>query len=302
MKIIGAGLSGLIAAHAFPKAAIVESAPAPFSSHKALLRFRSESVSHMTHIPFKKVTVRKGIWHDGNFVQPTIALANQYARKVTRTVSGDRSIWDISTVERYIAPEDFYQRMVEQVGDRIQWNCQYDFSKIDDVPVISTAPLHVTLAACGIDAAEQFQRSSIVVKQFRLTNVDVYQTIYFPNPATHLYRASITGDLLICEFVKEPHEDDTWQAQIRAAFSIGIGEPIGEVKQRYGKIVALENEKFRRRSIAALSQERNIYSLGRFATWRNILLDDVVKDLSVIRDLIDSDDSYALRLKRFTKM
>ena len=32
----------------------------------------------------------------------------------------------------------------------------------------------------------------------------------------------------------------------------------------------------------------NIYSLGRFATWRPILLDDVVDDLAVIERMMSS--------------
>lgn len=40
-----------------------------------------------------------------------------------------------------------------------------------------------------------------------------------------------------------------------------------------------------------------IYSLGRFATWRQILMDDVVKDVKVIEQLIEQRDNYSRRLK-----
>jgi len=36
----------------------------------------------------------------------------------------------------------------------------------------------------------------------------------------------------------------------------------------------------------------NVYSLGRYATWRNILLDDVYHDINVIKQLMDSDGYY----------
>jgi hypothetical protein len=41
-----------------------------------------------------------------------------------------------------------------------------------------------------------------------------------------------------------------------------------------------------------LTEEHNIYSLGRFATWRQLLLDDLVKDIGVIEKLIDGNHLY----------
>ena len=49
------------------------------------------------------------------------------------------------------------------------------------------------------------------------------------------------------------------------------------------------DEDTRRWVIETLSQKEEIYSLGRFATWRNILLDDVLKDLQVIKKLMNAD-------------
>jgi hypothetical protein len=44
-----------------------------------------------------------------------------------------------------------------------------------------------------------------------------------------------------------------------------------------------------------LTHERNIYSLGRFATWRNILLDDVVDDIAAIKKLLKANSAYDIR-------
>lgn len=53
--IVGAGLSGLIAACKFPQASVFEASPSEKpAGHQALLRFRNESVSRITGIPFKR--------------------------------------------------------------------------------------------------------------------------------------------------------------------------------------------------------------------------------------------------------
>jgi hypothetical protein len=44
-----------------------------------------------------------------------------------------------------------------------------------------------------------------------------------------------------------------------------------------------------------LTHEHNVFSLGRFATWRNILLDDVVDDIVQVKRLLKSSSAYDLR-------
>jgi hypothetical protein len=66
-------------------------------------------------------------------------------------------------------------------------------------------------------------------------------------------------------------------------------------KQSYGKIAPID-EPLRRFVVENLSQQHGVYSLGRFATWRNILLDDVLQDLNVIKKLVNAD-SYTRKLQ-----
>ena len=74
--IVGAGLAGLIAAHAWPQCPVLEQGPEPVERHRALLRFRSDAVAKLIGVEFRRVTVRKAIFHDGRFVPPDISLAN----------------------------------------------------------------------------------------------------------------------------------------------------------------------------------------------------------------------------------
>lgn len=282
--IVGAGLAGLITAHIFQRETIFEAAPGPLEMHHALLRFRSDVVSKVTGIDFREVTVRKGIWSDGRFIEPTIAAANDYTQKCMGRLVGDRSIWNLEPVKRFIAPEDFYDQLIAAVGTRIRWSSEIDFkaAKRHDL-FISTAPLPIVMKSLGVDAPFEMEREPITVLRFRVQRSDVHQTVYFPNPNHSLYRASITGDLLICEFSGEPVGQ--WMEELCAAFRFWNELTIlDSVRQSYGKIAPVDNAQ-RRELLHWLTAEHGILSIGRFATWRNILLDDVVNDAAVVKRL-----------------
>lgn len=293
--IVGAGLAGLIAAQAFPNSRIVESSPQPQESHKALLRFRSDAVARVTGIEFKPVTVHKAIWHEGREAAPTPRLSNLYSQKCLAGRVADRSIWNLEPVTRWIAPEDFYDRLVESLSGRIEWGTEFNFAA-NTKPVVSTAPLSVVGRSLG-RKMPPLEFEPITVARYRIPYCDVHQTVYFPSHDHSLYRASITGDLLIAEFTGEPR--GFWIEEIEDAFGlVSLGDYLGIVEQKFGKIAPIDDD-VRRALVGELTTKHNIYSLGRFATWRNILLDDVVNDVGVIKKLMRSD-GYAQRIQAAT--
>lgn len=311
--IIGAGLAGLIAAHAFPGAKVLEANPPGDGAHKAVLRFRTDKVARLTGLDFRAVTVRKGIWFRGDYVRPNIAHANHYERKVlgpAAPLKGDRSIWNLEAAARFVAPEDFHAQLLGQVRDRVHYNTAYDFEGRDptQAPIINTAPLPVVMRSVNPDsAAEQlralvFRRAAIRVRRFMLAAADLFQTAYFPDPDLAVYRASITGNMLIVELTEEaPPGDPADAASLEAvarAFGLGgelaLTAELPATTQRYGKIAPMP-ESTRKQLLFDLTHNYGIYSLGRFATWRNILLDDVVDDIAVIKRLLRSASAYDLR-------
>ena len=292
--IVGAGLAGLLAAHAWPGARLIEGAPGPRSVHKALLRFRSDAAAKLTGTEFKRVRVRKGVFSRGQFCAPNIALCNQYALK-TIGVLRDRSIWNVDPVDRYVAPEDWYEQLLDAVCSRIDWDAPYQASP-ELPPVISTAPLPAIMRAHGMIVPD-LRRSGIRVTRWRVPNAAVYQTIYFPDPTTSVYRASITGSLLIVEEALDMlPEFRVWEQLIEGAFGISMAEAerVDAADQSFGKVDELEPA-LRKSILFELTSKFNVYSLGRFATWRNILLDDVVDDIAVIKRLLNSESKYELR-------
>ena len=295
VKIYGAGLAGLLAGSVFQNAEIVEASPKHTISHKALLRFRSPAVGDAVGIPFRKVRVHKGIYIDGKFVNPDISLANLYSNKVIGRLA-DRSIWNLDPVDRYVAPEDFIEELIDRCDSRIQWDTKVDAQQIEleKAQIISTMPMNVMLKlmaesdptqALDLNSPE-FNFSNITVKRWRIPDADVFQTVYFPNELSTIYRASITKDLLIAEYVGEP---DSMNFELFRAFGIFEEDciPMDSVKQGFGKIAPIDDQ-WRKNFIYKLSNNYDIFSLGRFGTWRNILMDDVLNDIQVIKKLMNT--------------
>jgi hypothetical protein len=293
--IVGAGLAGLIAAHAWPTATVLEAGPGPRQAHRALLRFRTDAVARLTGIEFRRVTVRKGLWAAGEFCAPNIRHANTYAQKVLGPdrLLGDRSVWNLDTVERFIAPETLYEQMIEAVGPRIHWNTPADFAGMRGA-VVSTAPLPATLAALGMKPECDFPRAPITVSRWVVPGADVFQTVYFPEPHLSVYRASITGSTLIVESVGPLELEDI--GAVEHAFGVRKDCWVNkeQVQQSFGKIAPIDDA-LRKQLLFRLTHEHNVFSLGRFATWRNILLDDVVDDIVQVKRLLKSSSAYDLR-------
>ncbi len=305
MNIIGAGLAGLLAGALNPgKHTIYEAQGHLPNNHGAVLRFRSDEISKALGISFKKVQVTKAIWYGGKYKQPTPGIQNFYSLKVTEEL-GRRSIANIDPVTRWIAPIDFTYQLSMRCN--ILFNHPFpEFGNSQDTPTISTMPMPVMIDHM-FDKPEycwaEFKRQEIWTRTFLLSDCDLYQTIYFPGDETPIYRASITGNKLIAEYCCEPVTALGFDLQtmkyICEAFGINanhmVADTVATTHQKYGKIIEIDHT-VRRSIMAKLTHEYNIYSLGRYATWRNILLDDVYHDIFKIRDLMNLDD-YSRRLK-----
>src|SRR4051812_789256 len=185
---------------------ICEAQPELPDNHSALLRFRSDSVSTATGIPFKKVRVLKAICREGNLYNvANLRDNNEYAFKVTGDVIV-RSILNLDPVERYIAPHGFISDMAQ--------SCIVDYNSpmCEPEECISTIPMPKLMdIVCWADKPE-FRYRPITTVNITLEDpiVDVYQTIYYPSDRYPYYRASLTGNLLTIEYAGgvQPHKVD----------------------------------------------------------------------------------------------
>lgn len=307
MKIYGAGLAGLLAGNMLRRhnPIIQEAQPSLPNNHAALLRFRTDAVSIATNIPFKKVNVRKAISFDNELLNDTnIKLSNLYSRKVTGAYRG-RSIENLAPSERYIAPLDFISQastqLIIEYGAKIDEQTLASLKAFKDEQVISTIPMNVMMGLTNWKDLPEFKFAPI----WSLTcdidaDCDIYQTIYYPDPMLPYYRASITGKHFIVEFNQDidvEQFEGIARDILQVDFGIsGVGLANMERKhQKYGKLLPID-ENIRRKFIVWLTNEYNIYSVGRFATWRQILMDDVVKDITMVEKML-LGSSYERNLK-----
>lgn len=300
MYIFGSGLSGCLAAIHFPNSVIIERSDGPVRNHYALLRMRTEAISQLTGIPFKKVTVDKWIARDGKTTnQVTLNDIIQYSKK-TNNIIAKRSIHDLAPEVRYIPPDDLHLRLLERLDGRIKFD--ESIEKIDkdyivtskrmiqrgSDPVISTLPIKVNAIACDVYTGEGVNVSSrmIFASHYIAHDYDMYTTVYFPGSETSVYRASIAGNRVIMESMLPITEAD--EDVVMGVFRCNMfTAEANNMQQQIGKMVPMDDD-IRKQLIYSMTVKANMYSLGRFACWRQILLDDVVKDIYAINRMMNT--------------
>lgn len=287
MIILGAGLTGMLCGALNPGSLIYEAGPKRPNQHKAVLRMKSDSISRILGIPFKKVTVHKALWYDGEERQATPRFAHMYSKKISGTISA-RSIFNLSSEERYIPPDNFAVLLEECC--KIEYETEIQSAVGFTVPVVSTIPMPALAKITNNSSlsAIDFWHEPIVVHQWEIENCNSYCTIYFPDPKMAVYRATINGSTLIVESQGDIKKDEF--AIVFRSLGILDASCVCTVEnhiQKYGKIRDIDWHK-RRQFIADMTIKHNIYSLGRFATWRpKVMMDDVLEDIFVIRRLIE---------------
>lgn len=302
IKIVGAGMAGLLAANMMRRRepVVYEMQGALPSNHSAVLRFRSPLVGEVLGVPFKPVRVLKSTLPWRNPVADSMA----YSRKVIGEYRTDRSLLPGTSVEdRWIAPPDLVDRMAE--GINIKYDTEFDFLA-EPSKVISTIPMPNLMIIFNYSPRPAFGYVQGRNVRVQLRRCDAYLSLYVPDPELEFSRVSVTGNEMIieCSHDVERLSGQRLDAILGRAMKVcGINTEVEAVElrdQRYQKIAPID-ETARRDFIHWISSQRGrAFSLGRYACWRpGLLMDDVVQDVRKIDGWLGSpSQNYDMELHR----
>ena len=312
--VLGAGIAGCIAYHAFrsENVSIIEAKPQndTIPTHKALMRLRDPEVARFLGADCREIEIEKGIFYQGEFVEPNILMNNLYSMKLYDEI-GKRSILKPGSSKRYVLNNGF------PAPENIMWDSKVkrikegliileDDTRIPYDYCISTLPMCVTQGLmkynlAGVDL--KFEAKEIHIRRYEIdTPSCVNQTIYYPDPKVPLYRATLQDSLIIAELSKKmkPGEKEEMELTIFKSFGIyaSVLKLISESTMPLGKIKVLE-EHTRLQYILWLTDNLNIFSFGRFAIWKPIRTDHLIGDIEKIKRIAiakDVESTYRSRL------
>jgi hypothetical protein len=318
--IIGAGLAGTIAYNAlrsYDPIVIESKPPTPkIKTHPAIMRLRDPQIAKYIGTDCSKIKVTKGIYFD-DFPQTSsdIQLNNLYSRKVYGSL-GNRSLNDLGEQERWLIdgyrPPDniIWNRKVSSIQNGIV-NCQNRDNPGTSIEkhkydiCVSTIPMPAMFNIVGtpkdvLDSTE-FDCNPVYVLRLKL-NIpsNIHQTIYYPEPTTSIYRATIQNQTMIIESMDDesyPFNVGEWKAELKMicrSFGIEINNIDRSLdycwkKIPIGKIKPIDEDK-RLHYIMWLTDKHNIFSFGRFSVWRPLRTDHLISDIEKIKRIIKAGD------------
>lgn len=206
--------------------------------------------------------------------------------------------------ERFIAPEDLIDQMVNNIPDEKLWldnvfTSNSVFLNNKTSKIISTIPMPALMKMLEYksDCDFRYRRGANIT--FHIKQCEAYCSLYVTDPNSSIWRISVTGDRCVVECGEEILNDDNFDEVYRHTIDLlGIDEDrinakyIDIKQQTYSKILPIDDES-RKRFIMWASDNFGIYSFGRFATWRpGLLMDDLVQDFRIIMRLIDGESKY----------
>lgn len=301
IHIIGAGLSGLLTSQVFAdhNTTVYDLAPEVPNNHHNVLRFRTNAAEALIGLPFKKVNVLKAVQGGTN----PVADAIRYSVKVTGKIH-PRSVMSTEPVKRFIAPPD----LIPQLAKRIHFMGGVNFLSEDFkdryfLPglvniCISTLPASVTMPyffpdRVGCDFSYQKGWTATMSLQESL-DCSLNATVYDVSKDQPWYRATLCEGEVIFEGVGDPPEayPYEWLRAFGLSGKAATGCKINNsTYQKISELVVRDRKRLDD-AIWALGEHHDIYSIGRFATWKpKLLLDGVIGQAQKLKS--DLEKLYA---------
>lgn len=315
--ILGAGIAGRIAAKSLAYLnPIVFDAATPtgtgYDKHMAIMRLRDPALCSLLGCEFKTVDVWKAVVRRNSITEtPNIRDNNLYSLKLYGRL-GARSLTQLGWAKRHVITKmphqtaEYGKKLVKIMDGGLVFA---DGGLVSYDICVSTIPMPAMIASTGSivpDGVFDAKPVTVLTGHFPLCS-DVNQTLYYPDPETPLYRASIEGQRFIIEIIGQPIDVELDLAVYRCQRTFGVKfPPVSSMKrtvQKLGKMSTMPDDS-RKKTIINLTKKFNIYSFGRFAIWKPIRADHLIDDIDKIKRMINfhfGGDEYSTHLEQTTK-
>src|SRR4030042_3226346 len=317
MVIIGSGIAGTMAYNYFraldPEVYEARENRQAFSDNEAIIRMKNPAVGFLFGADMKEVEIEKWIFDNGKYYsQPTPEFVCSYSQKVAKSITS-RSIENLGKVKRYLVntklniPENKikYKHKLFDVDDIVSDDVNYHSLSIHDGiksyldikydVCINTIPLPVITNMFGSKTEKHkngtFKSLDIYTRKILFTPdlyVDKYYTVYIPDQDSSIYRVNLSPEGIIFESTEEI---GIGQCEDLAYSLFRIYPMHYDTKQSVCKKISEKkilniDSGIRKRLLYQLTSNHSIYSLGRYAIWKNIGTDDLMQDLIKIGQMI----------------
>jgi len=307
LVILGAGLSGHMAYGFFRGLSPVvfdrkEESRSFLSEHKAVMRFKEPYAGMLLGVQIEQVTVHKQVMMDGNLTDEcSIRANNLYSRKVSDGLSA-RSLGELGRVKRYVIcseemPNNRFNygfsliavtkgKLYFSTANSENPDCvvEYDMC-ISTIPIIYLAKL-VKPMVFKDNSESEFGYVPIYTVSGELGfSSSLHQTIYYPDRDHSAYRATLEGKHIIIESLSELGSDELESILGNFGLFLPDVENLKRHRQELGKLYSTRDDD-RKNMIMCLTREFDIYSIGRYAIWKQVRSDDLVLDLRHVSKLM----------------
>jgi hypothetical protein len=316
--VVGAGLAGTMVARmlsSHSKILVVDQRKTPDTrNHWALLRFRDLEVARALGVTVREIEVEKAVyWRGSLHYTPNITMNNLYSIKAYGSI-GNRSLRSIGVAKRYLPtstpqPTDcLWGAKLVSINKKVAKFAYEDGTTflVRYGVCVSTIPMAALIDSLELITNEMPMPSHAIMSEpitvmrlelGRSLMSTVNQTIYFPENRFHTYRATLEGSTLIVEAIGDESKDSILEEYEEICSVFGLPSTLSNLTsfrkigdenfhvQPIGKINEMDDE-IRRDIIYQLTDHYSIYSVGRFATWRPIRADQLVKDVQKVERMI----------------
>lgn len=315
--ILGAGVGGLgagvwLKSHGIDFTIIEGKQELPLNLHNGVHYLHDLPELPFT-LDFDRIPLFDGVMGKDGVVRDYVTLQDclEYSFKVLG-VQQPSSVLEVGKIDKVIMPKgeglnELIKQMYEYIGaDHFMFGAWTDSFLNGSVTIkqgantfsikyswiVSTVPLDVLLKIARIYTECEFKSNPIHVYNFNVNDIkkNWLINIYFPDPDTPIYRASVMNGVCSTESTKFLTDIEIYLS-IQKLKMFNLEDKHEYYNWNTGKVLSIEPSD-RKRLIEELYKQ-NIFTLGRFGLWnRRLLVNSTINQAHNIADVIANKDDW----------